>query len=225
MDINKISYESGEAIEVYNHEKDKWGELYVYENYFKKPGKILDLGCGTGRTSSTLAARGHEVFAIDYSEKMINEAKKKYNNLDFRVMDAKNLAFADAFFDYAFFSFNGIDYLQTDEDREKVFKEVFRVLKSGGIFAFSSHNAFFIPNSFSRLYVQLRSFVHGKIYPYRLEFHTFGRLLTHYISPKSEIREISRNGFGFVEIASKYGKSLRKITFQDPYPMYICKKI
>ena len=41
-----------------------------------KKKKILDLGCGGGILSESLAEEGAELIAIDQSKKLINEAKK-----------------------------------------------------------------------------------------------------------------------------------------------------
>jgi len=58
----------------------------------------------------------------------------------FECRDARDLtAFGTASFDFVFFSYNGIDYVD-HEDRQKVLAEVARVLRPGGAFAFSSHN-------------------------------------------------------------------------------------
>jgi len=223
---NKESYNNDKSIEVYDAEKDKSTEIYLYKNIFLKPGKILDLGCGTGRTSIRLKELGLDVVAVDYSEAMIKRAKEKYGNIiDFEVMDASSLKYEDNSFDYVFFSFNGIDYLYPEEKRKQCYEEIFRVLKPGGFFAFSSHNALFIPDGLYRVYVFLKSAMYGKIYPYRLEFHPFGKLITRYISPKKQIRDLKNHGFTFIEIVSKYGQDIDKIKWKDPYPMYIFKKI
>ena len=47
--------------------------------------------------------------------------------------------FDSASFDFVLFSYNGIDTM-SHVNRLRVFDEVFRLLVSGGLFAFSSHN-------------------------------------------------------------------------------------
>lgn len=222
-DINYSSYQNPQTVAVYDSEADKWAESYVYDRYFRAPGTILDIGCGTGRTSVRLHARGLTVTAVDYSEPMIARAQEKAQpGLTFHVMDARALAFPDHSFSYVFFSFNGLDYMHPKEERMRVLKEVRRVLKPGGVFAFSSHNACFVPNTLYRAWVVARSFLHGRIAPYRLEFHPFGRLVTYYGSPRSQLRDLEQLGFTVREVVSKYGTSLSTITWRDPYPMYVC---
>ena len=53
-------------------------------------GRVLDVGCGTGRYALALAARGFEVVAVDESAAMIGQARAKPGAecVDFRVLDA-----------------------------------------------------------------------------------------------------------------------------------------
>ena len=41
------------------------------------PGRALDLGCGTGTNALTLALRGWQVTAIDFSERALRRARRK----------------------------------------------------------------------------------------------------------------------------------------------------
>src|SRR6056297_542997 len=56
---------------------------------------VLDLGCGRGRHSITLAQRGYQVTGIDLSNKAIEKAKriagqKNLNNVKFFVRDMRD---------------------------------------------------------------------------------------------------------------------------------------
>ena len=112
QDLNKTTYESLASVDTFDAADLKQTEKYIFDKYFKPPGIILDLGCGAGRTTYALAERGFIVEAIDYSEAMIERAKKKHANLSadihFKVMNAKHLEYGDNYFNYVFFSFNGI---------------------------------------------------------------------------------------------------------------------
>lgn len=72
---------------------------------------------------------------------MTRACRMKYPNLRFEVADAANLSLlANEYFDAIVFSFNGMDYLVPDENRQQCLGECFRVLKQGGTFIFSCHN-------------------------------------------------------------------------------------
>lgn len=112
----------------------------VVSRYFLPGRKVLDLGCGYGRTTVSLKKRGYDVVGADIVERMIEEARKAHPEIDYRVMDACVLQCPDDTFDYVLFSFNGIDCILPESRRLQAMKEIRRVLKPGGAFIFSSHN-------------------------------------------------------------------------------------
>jgi trans-aconitate methyltransferase len=89
--------------------------------------RILDLGCGDGVLTATLAAAGAEVVGVDSSPEMVAAAKAR--GLDARVMDGRALAF-EAPFD-AVFS-NAALHWMTEPDA--VLAGVARALRPGGRF-------------------------------------------------------------------------------------------
>lgn len=56
---------------------------------------VLDAGCGTGYLSRKLQERGACVIGIDFSKKMIEIARAKSQNIDFRVDSCSDLATVD----------------------------------------------------------------------------------------------------------------------------------
>ena len=67
------------------------------------PGRALDLGCGTGTNSITLAKAGWQVTGVDFALRAIWKARKKaYRNgvkVDFRLGDVTRLNKISGFFD------------------------------------------------------------------------------------------------------------------------------
>lgn len=111
--------------------------------------KILDIGVGGGRTTPYLLDISDDYTAIDYSEEMAKLTAAKYPFARILQMDATNMAeFEDSSFDFAIFSYNGMDSV-SHESRIKIINEVYRVLKPGGRFVFSSHNREF--HNFNKL--------------------------------------------------------------------------
>jgi SAM-dependent methyltransferase len=140
--INLANYDSAASIAVYTREEGlRPLEAELVDSYFPPPpAMVLDLGCGAGRTTAGLAARGFQVVAIDLSRGLLGEARRRYPGLDFREMDATRLTLLDGSFDAALFSYNGVDCIYPVAARERCLAEVYRVLRPGGIFLFSSHN-------------------------------------------------------------------------------------
>jgi len=99
--------------------------------------RVIDIGCGTGWVSRELARMfpGYGVIGIDFSEKMIERAKRltskdkhDYRDLLFEVADVEGLPYPSDYFDYgicsAMFSFL--------PDPDKALREIARILKPGG---------------------------------------------------------------------------------------------
>ncbi|MCB0517165.1 MAG: glycosyltransferase [Chitinophagales bacterium] len=67
-----------------------WNDNVRFINYFAHEDlSILEVGCGTGDMLSQL--KGSYKVGIDFSEAMIDEAKRHYPELEFHVMDAENI--------------------------------------------------------------------------------------------------------------------------------------
>ena len=103
--------------------------------YLNDGNRILDLGCGPGRDARVFVEVGKEVVGVDLSEKMIEKAKERVSEADFKVMDIRDLDFADSFFDGVWASAIFI-HIPKQEIIESL-GETYRVLKPGGIFFLS----------------------------------------------------------------------------------------
>jgi trans-aconitate methyltransferase len=100
----------------------------VVELLDPRPGeRILDLGCGDGVLTATIAAAGARVVAVDAAPDMVAAAKAR--GLDARVVPGQHLAF-DREFD-AVFSNAALHWMHPPE---AVLAGVARALKPGGRF-------------------------------------------------------------------------------------------
>jgi malonyl-CoA O-methyltransferase len=102
------------------------------------PGRILDLGCGTGFCARELRRRYRqaEVVGLDIAPAMLREARRHdgwLRRARWLAGDAERLPFADAGFDMVV---SNLALQWCDPDR--VFQEVARVLRPGGVFMFTS---------------------------------------------------------------------------------------
>jgi ubiquinone/menaquinone biosynthesis C-methylase UbiE len=105
---------------------------------------VLDLGCGTGRHSVWLASAGATVTGIDFSEGMLEEARRKAGagTVRFLAHDLHQpLPFADGVFDRVV---SGL-VLEHLGDLDRFFGEARRVLRPGGRAVVSAmHPAMFL---------------------------------------------------------------------------------
>ncbi len=93
-------------------------------------GKYLDIGCGTGNYTSALHQMGLDFTGVDPSLEMLSKAKASAGNIHWIQAAAEALPFENESFDGA------IATLTTHHWREleNSFREIYRVLKTGGRF-------------------------------------------------------------------------------------------
>lgn len=101
-----------------------------------KNKKLLDVGCGAGVHIKNYLKAGAKCTGIDLSKTMIKLAKQNCPDVDFKIGSMTKLHFKNSSFDVVTASLS-IDYI---ENLQPVFKEVNRVLKSGGLFYYSNES-------------------------------------------------------------------------------------
>lgn len=90
--------------------------------------RILDIAAGTGTSSAALAKSGAHVVAVDFSEGMIAEGRKRHPGIEFIEANAEKLPFGDNEFDAVTISFG----LRNVNNPQAALSEMYRVLKPGG---------------------------------------------------------------------------------------------
>ena len=106
-------------------------------------GKALDIGCGTGIHTQTLANKGAAATGVDIAEGMLAQARKMYSDPIFVEGSAVDLPFSGNQFSTVFSSMT----LQWVSDTGLVADEIERVLKKGGV----AELAIMVAGSFSEL--------------------------------------------------------------------------
>jgi SAM-dependent methyltransferase len=112
------------------------------------PGRLVDLGCGTGRLLVPLARRGYQVLGVDLSLPMLRAAGAKADAAGVVVHRVRaNLTdlggLRDGTFDYAACLFSTLGMVSGAAQRRRVLAHAFRVLRPGGCLVLHVHNRWF----------------------------------------------------------------------------------
>lgn len=108
--------------------KRKFLRLALARSFGEVQGKkIADIGCGTGAVLQMLVSMGADAEGVDMSDEALRFCMRK--NLKVRLGTAENTNFPDASFDAVIIS----DVLEHLSNDQKGIKEIFRILKPGGI--------------------------------------------------------------------------------------------
>ena len=109
-----------------------WPVKEVVEFLDGKTGKVLDLGCGSGR--NFIKKKELKFYGVDFSQGMLDKAKERgiEDGFDVELVKSKvdKIPFNDEFFDVGIFSAT-LHCVDSAKTRGKSLKELFRVLKPG----------------------------------------------------------------------------------------------
>jgi ubiquinone/menaquinone biosynthesis C-methylase UbiE len=121
-------------------------DLRFCERHFPTPGRLIDLGCGTGRMLVHFARRGFACLGVDLSDAMLAAAREKAERegLSIELLKA-NLVELDGLpaggFDYAACLFSTLGMIRGADNRRTFLGRVRRIVKPGGVFVLHAHNA------------------------------------------------------------------------------------
>lgn len=123
-------------------------DLPFVERHCQPPGRLLDLGCGTGRLLVYAAQRGFQAVGVDLSAKMLAVAAQKARDAGVQVSLIRASivaleAFADSSFDHAACLFSTLGMVNGVENRRRVVAHAHRLLRPGGRFVLHVHNRWF----------------------------------------------------------------------------------
>jgi demethylmenaquinone methyltransferase/2-methoxy-6-polyprenyl-1,4-benzoquinol methylase len=105
----------------------RWRRLAV--ELVVQPGdRVLDACCGTGDLALEAERQGGRVVGLDFSEKMLERARRKSQSIEWRQGDLLALPFEAAAFDVATVGFG----VRNVADLDRGLRELRRVLRPGG---------------------------------------------------------------------------------------------
>lgn len=129
---------TGERLEtfVFNEAMVEHLHRYAMAAEYVKDKIVLDIACGEGYGSSLLSKNASAVTGIDIDSKTVSDASKKYSksNLKFIQGKVEDIPASDNWFDVVVC----FETLEHSDEHEKIFSEIKRVLKPGGLLIIST---------------------------------------------------------------------------------------
>lgn len=109
---------------------------WIFEKYGKNVRSVLDVACGNGRFSISLAKLGYDVTGIDLTPELLQEAKNRAKikklKVDFRLGNMTKFKINKKF-DAIIIGFDAILEVETRENILKSLKNFYRHLRKNGI--------------------------------------------------------------------------------------------
>jgi SAM-dependent methyltransferase len=200
-------------------------------------GRVLELGCGSGRLTGYLSELSPNVHGIDISPAMVAHCQSAYPRATFSVGDLRDLSeFDSGGYDVVFAPFNVLDVLG-DTARRQVLRDIRRLLAPDGLLIMSSHNRGYAFRPRTKLRLRIRLLVGSPRRPLasirglprrfanrrRLrprervedgyavvndEAHDFS-VLHYYISRDAQERQMSESGYRFLECLDLDGRPVQ----------------
>jgi SAM-dependent methyltransferase len=123
-------------------------DVIFARKWFDRPGRLIDLGCGTGRLLLPFAKRGYWTLGVDLSEEMLRVVGEKataaeiaIHRLRANVVELEGLR--DQSFNYAACLFSTLGMIAGAAERRQVLAHAHRLMKPGGRFILHVHNRWF----------------------------------------------------------------------------------
>jgi demethylmenaquinone methyltransferase/2-methoxy-6-polyprenyl-1,4-benzoquinol methylase len=158
-----------------------------------RPGDdVLDSCCGTGDLAIADARAGGRVTGVDFSEAMLERARRKAPELAWVRADALDLPFADGTFDVATVAFG----VRNVADLDAGLSELARVLRPGGRLAvLEITRPRGVLRAFFRLWFDVLVPLAGKVLPGGAAYTYLPASVRRFPGPDDLARAIERSGF------------------------------
>lgn len=182
-----------------------WEELAFLVAHIERDDHVLDIGCGNGRFFPLVEKRHAAYTGIDYSEGLIEEAKRLHPNGVFLVGDATALPFPDNTFDIAY-SFAVVHHIPSKALRAQFVREAARILHPGGLFVLTAWELW-TPRHFAQLLMNAyKSMLGATTLDIGDLMLTFGKdkapRYLHAFTEREIATLLESNGFALINVAS-----------------------
>jgi SAM-dependent methyltransferase len=139
--VNASMWSAGRDLRTYDNAELLPAESLILSRYREAlTGRVLDLGCGSGRILGYLLLLGAHATGVDLSARMVERCRQRFPGADVRVGDLADLAAtADGQYDAILMTADLIDVFD-DTQRRRVLGELRGRLVPDGLLVFSSHN-------------------------------------------------------------------------------------
>ncbi len=181
-----------------------------------KGKKILDLGCGDAIDLKNFQTAGAKVYGVDVSREMIELAKKRLPGSELVVAKNEKVPFRNNFFDYVASKY----VFQTSKTLDPTYKEVFRVLKKGGVFCFVVVHPIrqFMEKKKNGKDFFKKELVHSVLFGGKLVVHEPSHTFSEFFSP------YFLSHFDLIDYDEKYDPSNAERVNNDKYPAFMLIK-
>ena len=186
-------------------------DVELLDRWFTAPGRLLDLGCGTGRHVAHFAERRFDVTGVDLSEHMLAMTRHKLAARgcqatlvlgDITRLDDLGLGC----FEYIVCMFSTLGMIYGAANRHRFLEGVRRHLEAGGLFALHVHNRWhnlWDPDGRRYLWSALRARLRGLPEPFQKDMDGYRgiRRLSVYVYSDREVRRaVERAGLRVEEL-------------------------
>ena len=193
------------------------------------PGdSMLDIGCGKGRHSKMLAAKGFYVTGLDISEESINEARKSENeHLEFFIHDMRR-TYRINYYNYVFNFFTSFGYFNTKQEHLNAIRTFCQALRKNGLLVIDYLNVHYVEKYLTPQAEFNKNDVHFSITKWQDETHFYKKVEVEdknkFNRPFAFTEKVAKFTIGdFNEMLSYHGMQIHDIygTYDfKPYDLY-----
>jgi SAM-dependent methyltransferase len=107
-------------------------EAEMVNRYFPRQGRLLDVGCGTGRAVIALSQLGYQVVGIDLSLPMLLAGRELSDQAQLGTANLLHLPFQNQPFDAILMLFGALQHIPGRQQRQQALAELRRIVRPEG---------------------------------------------------------------------------------------------